>query len=441
MLRSSIWFATILLFGGIFLAPLACGQQEAEEWEEEWEDDEDGEIDPRYRRAQDYHLTGDFAEAFRIYDQILKERPRDVPVLITYGHMHWKIGEYEKAIAKLEKAAEYNPKHIKAKQFLAQLYWHQGDRKNARKVYDSLLALDWIREDVRHSGLIGLGKLALLDGDWSAARKSFRILQKEGNRADRKTGKRGIEMIKRLMKWKTFAHVESKHLRIYFSPSVAKKMDPAARKAYGEKLDVAIEHAVATLGIKMPEPWNFYVFEDDTEAGFYTERRAAYGWDYSWWLSYSAIHSKVPAEHSATAMLVARWAGSRPLSRVLVEGLASWLARVEADPHAGARAIRKRGHLKTMRENQILLRQTDEHETLRCYHHGRSFVAWLIDNHGLEKFGRTWKRFNVTINSPEYKIANTKGIDWERAFSAAFEKGIGEKLTKLESDWRAFLAR
>ena len=125
---------------------------------------------------------------------------------------------------------------------------------------------------------------------------------------------------------------------------------------------------------------------------------------------------------------------------MIVEGLAAWLARAD-DAHADARELRKKGKILTLRENQLLLRQTDEHETLRAYRHGKSFVTWLIDTYGFEKFGQTWKRFNITVNSPEYKIANTKGVDWDRAFTAAFQKGIGTTSLEAEKAWRAFLSK
>ncbi|MEZ6197376.1 MAG: tetratricopeptide repeat protein [Planctomycetota bacterium] len=426
------------------LAPSLVAQDEEESSGGiDWRDyeEEDGNVDPRYQRARDYHELGDFEEAFRVYDQILAERPADVPVLITYGHMHWKIGEYDKAIAKLEKACELDPKHIKAKQFLAQLYFHQGRRAKSKETYEKLLALDWIREDVRHSGLIGLGKIALLENDWFAARRHFRLLSKEGNRADSKTGKKGLEMITRMMKWGSFAKVEGKRIHCYFAPSVAKTMEPKERDAYVARIDSAIERAVGVLGIATPDPWPMYVFEDDTECGFYTQRKAAHGWDYSWWISYSAIHSKIPPEHTAMAQIVNRWCGSRPLSRVIVEGFCAYLAGVDGDLHGPAKTRKKEGRLSTLRECQLLLRQTDEDETLRCYDHGKSMVPWMIDTYGLDKFATMWKRFNITVNSPKYKIANTKGIDWEAAFSAAMTKGLGADLTTVENGWRTFLAQ
>ena len=46
-------------------------------------DDPDAPIDMRFERAKDHHYRGEVEQAFAIYDEILAERPDDVPTIIT----------------------------------------------------------------------------------------------------------------------------------------------------------------------------------------------------------------------------------------------------------------------------------------------------------------------------------------------------------------------
>ncbi|MEE9391055.1 MAG: tetratricopeptide repeat protein [Planctomycetota bacterium] len=432
---SALGLFWILLFGFAFACSGALVAQG------EMEEDDDAAEDPRFRRAQRYHLTGELDEAFNIYDQILKDRGEDAPTLITYAHMKWKRGDYLEAEKRFKRAIELNPKHIKAKQFLGQMYLHQGRRKAARETFNALVALKWVREDVRHSGYLNLGKLELLDEQWIKARKHFRLLKKEGGKADRKSGKRGIKRMAEMRKFNVWPRIVGPSLFVHFNPVLTKTVykDEAAREQLTASLCDCVVSICAKLKIVVPEPWHLYLFESDDQARQLTGRMEAHGWDYSWWINYNARGSGLDPRHTIACQLVARWCSGRPLSRMLVEGLAANLAGVDTDFHSDARKMLRDNRLRSMVECQKLLRSLDEHETRLQYKEGKSFVRFLIDTYGWESFEKLWKNFIVTVNAPRFKLGTTKGIDWQEAFDAIFEKGLGVKQSVAEARWREFL--
>ncbi|MCA9320168.1 MAG: hypothetical protein KDB53_05515 [Planctomycetes bacterium] len=399
----------------------------------EW-DDPDAPVDPRFEEARENHVAGRFNRAFALYDEILADRGPDAATLTTYGNMKWKIGRMTEAEALLQAAIRSMPKHIKSRQFLGQLYVHQGRRADARKTFEDLLALDWVRGDVADSAKLNLARLDLWDGKWLEARKGFNHLRREGGKADRKSGDRGLRLISTLLELDQWPRFDSKHLKIHFSPKLKQFSGRDAKGAYAEELDKWIELVVSKLGIAMPEPWDLYVFESDAECGAITGRMEAHGWDYSWWLSHTAVNSKYGPKHTLAAQFAARWSGSRPISRPLVEGLCAYIAGELKEPHAELAAMAKNYEIHPMATVCQWQRHVDH------YAYGTSMVRYLIDTYGFEKFSEVWKHFNVTMNAPQFKKrSNTTNIDWEAALDDLFTTHLGASYEVVNSGWLALI--
>ena len=420
-----------ILFGLMVCAPAIAGTQV----EKNYGDDPNAPIDERYERASAFHKEGRLDEAFKIYDVILSERPGDVPVIITYANMLWKIGQLDAAEQRFRQALSLSPNHIKAHQWLGQLLLHRGQRKDAKGVFEGMHKLKFMREDVIHSANLNLGKIALMEEEWRKVRKIFRRLRADGNKADRKSSERGLARMKDMMTAFSWSRVDGKHLYVHFAPGVQKLKDKASRESYVQGLDRWIESAVATLGMKMPEPWHLYVFGDDVECGFVMGRPTAHNWDYSWWLSHTAETSKFDPRHTLAVQLVARVGGSRPMSRSMVEGFCAWLAGVPKDGHAAAKRLMAAGSLPsivTLHNSQRRLPQ---------YEAGMSFVQYLLDTYGLDKFLAMWRRLNVTVSSERFRVGVTRSVKWQEAYDELFQRAFGADLSSVEASWRTMLKR
>ncbi len=420
----------ILLAWFALVPPMAHAQVE-----KNYGDDPNAPIDERYERASQHHKDGRLDEAFKIYDVILSERPADVPVIITYANMLWKIGELDAAEQRFRQALSLSPNHIKAHQWLGQLLLHRGQRTAAKAVFEGMHKLKFMREDVIHSANLNLGKIALMEEEWRKVRKIFRRLRADGNKADRKSSERGLARMKDMMAAFSWARADGKHIHVHFAPGVQKLKDKAARTAYVKGLDSWIESAVATLGMKMPEPWHLYVFGDDIECGLVTGRESAHNWDYSWWLTHTAEASRYDPRHTLAVQLVARVGGSRPMSRSMVEGFCAWLAGVPKDGHAAARALMKADALPSI----VALHESQR--ALPQYEAGMSFVQYLLDTYGIEKFLTMWIRLNVTVSSARFKIGVTRSVKWQAAYDELFQRAFGADLSSVESAWRSMLSR
>lgn len=417
----------LLLSGSIAVA--------APQVEKNYGDNPDAPLDERFSRAAQAHKDGELDEAFKIYDEILGERPNDVPTIITYGNMLWKTGQLDAAEQRFRQALSIEPAHIKAHQWLGQLLFHRGQRKASREVFEGMHKLKFMREDVIHSANLNLGKIALIEEDWRKVRRIFRRLRADGNKADRKSSERGLARMKDMMAAVNWSRADGKRLMVHFSPEVLKTKDKASRAAYVQKLDQWVDSAVATLGMKMPERWHLYVFGDDVDCGFVTGRSTAHDWDYSWWLSHTAEASRYDPRHTLAVQLVARVGGSRPMSRCLVEGFCAWLAGVPKDAHGYARKLLKSGSLPSIIQLHLAQRKQPQYEA------GMSLVQYLLDTYGIEKFMVMWRRFNVTVTKARYKIGHTRSIKWQGAFDELFQNAFGADLATIEGAWRGSLRR
>ncbi len=397
-------------------------------------DDPDAEIDPRFEQARKLNVEGEFEAAWKVYDSILADRGNDVPTLITYGNMKWRAGDKKGAEEKLKLAIETMPSHIKAQQFLGQLYFFEGRRKLARERFEFMKKMKFMREDVLHSALLNLGKIDLLEEKWRAARKNFKILRRDGGKADRKSAKRGNNLVRMMVQLDEWPRYDSAHLFIHFSKTLKQFQTIESRRKYGQDLDLWINKVVAFLGIDMPDPWHLYVFETDDEASMMTGRQEAHGWDSSWWFSYSAVDSEFSVKHTLAVQLCTRWGGSRPMSRSLVEGFCNYLADEGKNPHRFATRMYKEGGLPTILKLHAHQRKNAQHGA------GISYVDYMIRKYGIEKFKKLWLRFNIEVNLRKHKVGDYKRIHFEKAFPSLYKRTLGVSFDEFERAWRAKVA-
>ena len=388
------------------------------------------EIDVRYERASELHLQGFFNEAYALYDEILEDRPNDIPVRITYAHMKWKEGQLDEAELRFKSVVSEMPQHIKSRQWLGQLYWHMGQREKAKEQFEALHELDFKREDVLHSAKISLGKIALQEEDWRKARKHFRLLKAEGNRGDAGTGRRGLHYLDYMMQLDDWGRVDTPLLYIHFSPELKDMRDSEVRKRYANELQSWLEVQIAGLKIRRPDPWHVYVYQDDEECGFITGRKSAHGWDTNWWVSHVATTSGVDPRRTLAMQLAVRAGGNRPSSKCLVEGFAAWIAGVHPAPHEPAAKLLKDGRLPTIVSLHKSIRRPYQYEV------GMSFVKFLIDRYGLDKFLVLWRKYPTLADAPQFKINNTKSIEWARVFNQLFREAFGEDFAPVTKAWR-----
>ncbi|MCB9833014.1 MAG: hypothetical protein H6807_11120 [Planctomycetes bacterium] len=411
----------------LFACPLRA--QDDDEIEAAW-DDPDAPIDTRFDKARELNVEGRFEDCWAIYDEILRDRGPDVPTLVTYGNMLWRAGDLAGAEAKLKLACATNPKHIKAQQFLGQLYYFEGRRQLSRERFEYMHTLEFMRQDVLDSAKLNLGRIALQEEKFREAREHFMHLRKIGNHADRKSGNRGMDLVQTMLAMGDWPRLDTIHLKIHFSPEIERYKKEAERKALGAELDAWIAKVVAFLGIEMPDPWHLYVFLDDDECHAKTGRPMAHGWDYSWWISYHAVNSEISLKHTLAVMLASRWGGSRPMSRSMVEGFCHHLADEGKDPHEIA---------KKLAENDFLpsIAQLHEHQRYRAqYGAGISWVDFFIRSYGLEAFKKLWCRFNIEVNLARYKEGRSKAIDFPAAFDTMFQAFAKVSFSQFEAAWR-----
>jgi tetratricopeptide (TPR) repeat protein len=61
------------------------------------------------KRATAYYLAGDYRRSLADCDQVMKRNPSHFGALSGYGQIHFRLEQYEKAIAYWRRALEVNP--------------------------------------------------------------------------------------------------------------------------------------------------------------------------------------------------------------------------------------------------------------------------------------------------------------------------------------------
>ncbi|MAG32368.1 MAG: hypothetical protein CL908_15915 [Deltaproteobacteria bacterium] len=446
MLRSPNSTFSILIL--LFILPTWAAPQEkppkpkpkqeeppqSEEWKKKWTTDP-ALADPRWQQAVAFRRKGDVDGAIKLYEEFLDANPDEVSVLISMGMAYWEKGALDEGEKWLREAKKVVPQHIKARQFLGQLLLHRGRFTEARKEFEELAALPWNRPDVKASAHLNLGRIALVKRQWKRADQMFFESGRSPQKGDRFSGKKGRRLTRGYKKTVFWTKVETKHLHIWFSPEIKKARDRNARQAWANVRERSFSIMCQKLGVKFPEPWPVYCFNDLVDCYTITGAEDIHDWKYSWWIISDGWSE--PIGHQLAHQVVARVAGGRPANKILVEGLCHYVDGHDVDPHAAARLLLKKGRLRTIAS--MHLDQSYRLKTARPY--GESFVAWLIDTYGMERFLRSYRWYNNVLLDQGWRRTTNLDFRWNDALSEVFGRGIGQGLGPLEERWRAFLSR
>jgi tetratricopeptide (TPR) repeat protein len=421
------------------LAPAQGGREpkeeepeQSEEWRAKWTTDPDL-ADPRWQQAVKFRRYGDVDAAIALYEEFLAEDAKEVTVLVSMGVAHWEKGALKEAETWLRRAKELVPKHIKARQFLGQLLLHQGRFTEAKAEFEGLVALDWNRPDVKASGHLNLGRIALIERRFPEADKYFYETGRSPDNGDRHSAMKGRRLVLGYRSTRLWPSEKGERLHIYFSPTAGEASDPAKRRAFAAEREKLFARMCTTLGVSFPEPWVVYCFAEEVDGYAVNGSEAIHDWKYSWWIIHDAW--KEPAGHQIAHQLVARVGGGRPANKILVEGLCCYLDGDSTDPHAAARALLAQKKLKSLARMQV--DQSYSLETARPY--ASSWVAWLIDTYGMERFLLSYRWFN-NVFLARFEIEDPV-LRAEAALSEVYRRGVGEDLPSLERAWREFLSR
>ena len=228
--------------------------------------------------------------------------------------------------------------------------------------------------------------------------------------------------------WFTF---ESKHFIFHYAPDYSHRNEITS---YAAIRDTAFERNCDYLGVTIEDKIDFYVYDD--LAGGHAE-----GWE----SMIFADHDQ-SIGHEMTHVIAYHIAGKRQKIKLLDEGIATWLnhAKVEGGYHGFSQKyyIRKYGlpplselsHTKTFRRH-----------TPPSYYPSASFVGYLIENYGMEKFRRLWTE---NADYPEvYDLLEQLGfvrffpfISGQRThFETTVREIYNLPLDQLDREWRDWL--
>jgi len=93
--------------------------------------------DPNILNALGYTLLeygGSLQEAGELLERAIRLKPDDAAVLDSYGWLQFKLGDYAKALAYLQKAYDRNP-DLEIAVHLGEVYWALGRRDQARRIW------------------------------------------------------------------------------------------------------------------------------------------------------------------------------------------------------------------------------------------------------------------------------------------------------------------
>lgn len=94
------------------------------------------------RLAEAYAVRGDFADAQRVVDDLLKQDPRNAENLMLKGQLLAQEGKRDEALTQLKAAAEVDPTSPRLQFALGRSYASRGDFDQARQAYNEVLKLN-----------------------------------------------------------------------------------------------------------------------------------------------------------------------------------------------------------------------------------------------------------------------------------------------------------
>ena len=445
MLRTRFWFSFALL-ALVVSSGTVMGQfeertkrrekEEADQkrpktYEEKWTLDPANE-DPRWKRANELYRTGHYDETLKLFLSFLAEDPNEVSVVCSMASMHWDRGEYVLAEKWYDEALKLVPKHVEAKKFKARMFYQMGRWKESEELFKELIQVKGLRGDILGSSRLNLGKIALLRRNFREASKWFWEAAKsprKGHRSQAEKGRFNVVRFKRTRMWNS---METAGLKIFFSPRIADAADRSVREAWANDRQQALDRILKTLGMSFTQKMPLYVFKDDGDSFEVTNQKLP-SWKYSWWIM--ATGWKRPPGYDMALQMVARVRGYRPPSKPMVTGLAAYACGSLGDPHRAARQFLRQKKLRGFAEVHV----SQVYELDEALLYGQSFVAWLIDTYGMDKFLKSFAEYKLVRLDPRYKSTATGRITWTELLSEAFRRGIKEDLPTLEKRWKSFL--
>lgn len=117
--------------------------------------------------GKEHFQHGEFAEAEKIFKEILKEYPGFADILNLLGVIYHNEGKIEKATKHFEESLKVNPGYTDAALNLAVTYNDLGRYDDARKVYSNAVARS--RTTPKHMDPFAKGKLANMHADLGSA--------------------------------------------------------------------------------------------------------------------------------------------------------------------------------------------------------------------------------------------------------------------------------
>lgn len=89
--------------------------------------------DAALTKAEAQLAEGKFTQAMDTLGGVLQRRPGDADALTYMGYAWMQLGEIEKATENFDRAIKYDPRHLGANAYRAELYLEAGDADRARE--------------------------------------------------------------------------------------------------------------------------------------------------------------------------------------------------------------------------------------------------------------------------------------------------------------------
>ena len=120
-------------------------------------------------KAMAFHKSGDFENAEKIYNEILKAIPGDPEVVHFLGIISWQRRDYDRAIDLYKKVCAANPSNVHYHLEYADVLQENQKFKEALAMYWNVLSID--RENITaHSAI---ASICIKTGDLDTAQKSL----------------------------------------------------------------------------------------------------------------------------------------------------------------------------------------------------------------------------------------------------------------------------
>lgn len=182
-------------------------------------------------------------------------------------------------------------------------------------------------------------------------------------------------------------------------------------EAYVKRLDAAYETVRKRLGVRFDDVVTVFLHVDKVEGERLTGRPLAFASPYE-----RAVHQTMENTISHELTHVIALGIGQAHAPLLGEGIAVWLdGEPEGSHHERAAALAREGKLPTL---DVLLTRFREDESL-TYPAAGSFVGFVIETRGIERFRRIYVSTDPVADAPEI---------------------LGAPLAEIDAAWRASLA-